>query len=142
MRKTSKSTEQKYFNALIELKNGIENNENFKITEFLREKNLSNGLSRSLQSLGIIKNLSYGKHSRFQWNEKIPVTMILTKRVMKECNDIHKETLSKSKNNASNLEAQKIETVKTKTVRRRKKIQEVESVKQIGIIRKFFRWLY
>jgi len=85
MRQEKQITETKYFNALKEAKNDIELN-TFDVRLWKLKFKLASVTNVTLKNLGIIKNLGTKRYPSFEWNSKIPVTMLLAKKVILENN--------------------------------------------------------
>ena len=153
MRQEKQITETKYFNALKSAKNDIELN-NFIPTNWESNFKLSARTMATLRNLGIIKNLGTRRNSHYEWNNKIPVTMLLAKKVISENNNrqnayIENRILNKLqepivKTIAKRTPKQILPLVdKTKIDRFTKQIAKpIQVTNQVGLIRRFFRWIY
>ena len=146
MKGTRKETEDKYFRLFIDLKSEIQVNKLFVLTRFLEKNRVSTRVATSLIRLGVIKIHGRGYDKTYEWNDKIPVTMVLVKKIIKDCN-----TMQKSygiKNNTKTIKKTTLPKVdKNKIERFNKVVKQEPTIKavptqQIGLIRKFLRWIY
>jgi len=151
MRQKNPITETKYFNALKEAKIAIELN-NFSPTNWESNFKLSARTSSTLKKLGIIKNLGTNRYPSFEWNNKIPVTMLLAKKVISENNNSQNIYLE---NRILNKLQEPITIAKPIVKRASKQILPiVDKTKidrftnqepkhnQVGLIRRFLKWIY
>ena len=139
MNKIRKTTQEKYYNVLVKLNKEIENNPNFRLTRFLYANKVPSRLGTSVQRLGIVKGYGHGQGKAYEWNDKIPVTMLLAKRVITECNKIQQVEQRGRKPNPKKHTLPKVDKEK---IERFNKVVKTEPKQQIGLIRKFLRWVY
>ena len=134
----------------------------------------SNRTITTLKKLGIIKNLNNSRSNpSYEWNKKIPVTMMLAKKVILENRKLQNKYTENMKSNKSKKPLVKKgnlgwSTKSTKPTDKRKltqseileaydslksitkpivkqvvkPIQVAKKVSDVGLIRKFLRWIY
>lgn len=74
-------TIEKYYNALLELRNVLKYTNRISLDEFSVKNNLSKSLSKVLQKGGIIKCLKRGKYSEWEWTTIEPTTHMAVKTI-------------------------------------------------------------
>ena len=136
MRQNNQITANKYFNALKAAKNDVDSNV-FNAKEWEINFKLSARTMTTLRNLGIIKNLGTRNSPSYEWNNKIPVTLLLAKKVILENNKRQNEYLE---NRILNIPQKPMVKFNTKQVA--KPIQVAKKVSDVGLIRKFLRWIY
>jgi len=143
MKTIRKTTEEKYHQVLIKLKQEIEINPSFRLTRFLYANKMPSRFGTAVQSLGVVKGYGGGYGKVYEWNDKIPVTILLTRRVIKECNKI--QQVNQRGREVKKITLPKVDKTRiekfNKVVKQEPTIKEVPT-QQIGLIRKFFRWIY
>lgn len=131
---------KKYFEALKVAKSEIESND-FTLKQWESRFKICDRTMTTLKNLGVVKNLSYGKSTIYEWNNKIPVSILLAKKVILE----NRRLQSGYKKNMT-LNKSKKQVVKpiTKPIAKQvvKPIQVAKKVSDVGLIRKFLRWIY
>jgi hypothetical protein len=137
MRVMNQDRVKKYFNALQVAKNRIELN-NFSPTNWESEFKLSHRTRGTLGNLGIVKNLGSNKVPFYEWNSKIPVTMLLAKKVLLENNKI--QTIY-FKNFKSNIPQKPIAKPIVKQLPKQI-AKPIQVTNQVGLIRRFLKWIY
>ena len=131
---------KKYFEALKVAKSEIESND-FTLKQWESRFKICDRTMTTLKNLGVVKNLSYGKSTIYEWNNKIPVSILLAKKVILENRRLQSGykknmTLNKSKK-------QVVKPITKPTVKQVvKPIQVAKKVSDVGLIRKFLRWIY
>jgi hypothetical protein len=140
-KKPQKATTLKWFNALNEIKNELNNNNHATFQEFLSKHNIS-ALWRTFL---LSNNILYKENGFYKWNEKIPVSY---KLIEKFRNFVHKENYIKYNKETPNLfnmpqsplpKPPKIRKTRTTKV----DVQVKDKPKsELGVIRKFFKWLW
>ena len=172
-RVVSQRMTKKYFDALKVAKAEIESNV-FVQVDWLTRFKLSHRTKTTLKNLGIVKNLSDNRKSPiYEWNNRIPVTMLLAKKIILENHIIQYGHIEKSTSNKSQKPLVKKgnlgwSTKSTKPTDKRKltqseileaydslkpitrpKVKQVleytqvaKKVSDVGLIRKFLRWIY
>ncbi len=155
MRVMNQDRVKKYFNALQSAKNDIEQNTFVSNSWFLKFK-IAGTTMGTLKNLGIVKNLGGHKVPFYEWNSKIPVTMLLAKKVILENNKQHiayKDRKSNYKDAKSNTPQKpvakpivkralkQILPIVDKTKIDRFTNQEPKH-NQVGLIRRFLKWIY
>ena len=145
-----KNTVKKYFNALQALKVQFENGTLNSIRDFEKEFKISNRTYRTLIKLNIIIKIESGMEFYYKWNDKIPVTMLLAQKVLStnnEVNSIYRKGNAtekvKSKPNKQNVRGgARIGTGRPKTKSNPMQYQAPKKVSDVGLIRRFLRWIY
>jgi len=148
MKQIKQELVKKYFNALQSAKNDIELNI-FVASSWESKFKISNLTRTTLKNLGVYKNLGSSKVPFYEWNSKIPVTMLLAKKVILENN---KKQIA-YKYRKSNIPQKPI--AKPIVKRAPKQILPiVDKTKidrftnrtpkpnQVGLIRRFLKWIY
>lgn len=74
-------TIEKYFNALVELRNVLKYTNRISLDEFSVKNNLSKNLSKVLQKGGIIKCLKRGRFSEWEWTTIEPTNHMAVKTI-------------------------------------------------------------
>jgi hypothetical protein len=143
-------TVKKYFNALTVLKHQFDEGSLNSIREFEKEFRISNRTYRTLVELNIISKNGSGHETYYSWNDKIPVTMLLAKKVLTKNNEIN--SYYKDRNKSKKIEASqtlvkkkggaRIGAGRPKAIVSKLVKKEVTNTKQVGLIRKFLRWIY
>ena len=131
---------KKYFEALKVAKSEIESND-FTLKQWESRFKICDRTMTTLKNLGVVKNLSYGKSTIYEWNNKIPVSILLAKKVILENRRLQSGykknmTLNKSK---KPVVKPIIKPIVKQVV---KPIQVTKKVSDVGLIRKFLRWIY
>ena len=165
---------KKYFDALKVAKAEMESNV-FIRRQWEAKFKLSHRAMTTLKDLGIVKNLNprNRKNASYEWNNKIPVSMLLVKKLILEGRRLQNEyientTLNKSQKplvkkgnlgwstkstkptdkrkltQSEILEAyDSLKSITKPTVKQAvKPIQVAKKVSDVGLIRKFLRWIY
>lgn len=138
-----KETITKYFNALVKLKKEIEEGRLNSMREFQKELQLSCRTSKTLIDYNVIIKHGSTKYTYYTWNDKIPVTMLLAKKVLITNNKVKNSYLNNKpstlvkKKGGARIGAGRPKAIVTKLVKK-----EVTNTKQVGLIRKFLRWIY
>ena len=129
-RANSKETTKKWIKSLNEIKQELSENNHERITKIIQSKSISHSWHGFLSSNNIIYKNEFGF---YKWNDKIPVTAKLTDKYR-----IYADEYS------LRLKQQPTLFDKTKTNKRRKVNVEFKDKpkEQIGLIRKFLRWIY
>ena len=92
----------------------------------------------SLKNLGIVNNLNGStRKPSYEWNNRIPITMLLAKKVLLENAKIQAIYIKNTELNKS-----KKRVVKPIVKQIVKPIQVTKKVSDVGLIRKFLRWIY
>jgi hypothetical protein len=127
---------KKYFNALNELKCLIESGKAVSIDAFERDWCLSSRTNKSLKTLGVIKIISGGGRTprTYSWNDRIPVTVLLAKKVIKQNRVYQYGDMSNSRAKATTKSPVKRSTPN--------QYQTYNKVNDVGLIRRFLRWIY
>jgi hypothetical protein len=136
MKTTSKKTIEKYEAALHLLKQAIQNGdiENGKnsVTNIVLTHKLGKSTSTALKKLGIIS----GYRHNVLWNDKIPVTFMLAKKVALTSNELNSK--------GSKVRVTKMRTKQKEAVRiSNKDVSYTHNYRpKVGLIRRFLRWIY
>ena len=152
---TMKSTKQdyetqgiKYYNFLLDLKHELDNKKNVNITNFCRLHTVS-----GLFSPFLIKNNVIFKDTNedYIWNNKIPVSSALILKFRSYVSQKNKILRSKKNNKIYNTDSKVVKN-KPKLIKQRTKVHNIgkEETKviysvqkqEIGLIRKFLKWIY
>ena len=138
----------KYYNFLFNLKTELENKENVSIYNFCRLHSVSGAFLPFLRKNKVIFKDTNGNYN---WNEKIPVTNLLVQKFRSYICEKNKMERSKINNKIYNADS-KIVKDKTKLIKQRSKVHNIgnEDTKviysvqkqEIGLIRKFLKWIY
>ena len=132
---------KKYFDALKVAKAEIESNV-FITKQWESKFKISDRTISTLKDLGIVKCLSNNWRSpNYEWNNKIPVSVLLAKKVILENRRLQAKSREKMKLNKSKKPLIK-SVVKPITKQVVKPIQVAKKVSDVGLIRKFLRWIY
>jgi hypothetical protein len=140
-KKPQKATTLKWFNALNEIKNELDNNNHVTFQEFISKHNIS-ALWRTFL---LSNNILYKENGFYKWNDKIPVSY---KLIEKFRNFVHKENYIKYNKETPNLfdmpQTPLPKPPKTRKTRTPKvEVQVKDNTKSdLGVIRKFFKWLW
>ena len=140
-KKPQKATTLKWFNALNEIKNELNNNNHVTFQEFLSKHNIS-ALWRTFL---LNNNILYKENGFYKWNEKIPVSY---KLIEKFRNFVHKENYIKYNKETPNLfnmpsSAKPPQPKIRKTRTPKVEVQVKDKPKsELGLIRSFFKWLW
>ena len=170
----SEKMAKKYFDALKVAKVEMESNV-FIRRQWQSKFKLNHRAMTTLQNLGIVKNLNprNRKNASYEWNNKIPVSMLLVKKLILEDRRLQTEyienlTLNKSQKPLVKKGNLGWSTKSTKPTDKRKltqseileaydslkpitrpKVKQVleytqvaKKVSDVGLIRKFLRWIY
>jgi hypothetical protein len=136
---------KKYFDALKVAKAEIESNV-FVQVEWLTKFKLSHRTKTTLKDLGIVKNLSDNrKRPIYEWNNRIPVTMLLAKKIILENHTTQYGHIKNTELNKLNKPVVKKivkQSSRPTTKQIVKPIQVTKKVSDVGLIRKFLRWIY
>jgi hypothetical protein len=141
---TSKETEIKYINFLHKLKEDIETLNISSLSECTRNKKVSNIWVTFLKSKKIIYKDEFGY---YQWNQKVPVSIKLVKSfrefmAIKNANCIKRRKYKELKlepKKTIEIDFKKVIKAEPKIVR---EIIKNTEAKQVGLIRKFLKWIY
>lgn len=144
-REISKYQIEKYFNALKYLKEKLDNNEKYNLSNWVSDFGLRAKSVQTVQNLSIIKNIGKlkGPNVRYVWNDRIPVSIKLARTLIIEMRKEHNEYIRHWR------ETGKVEMIKP-TVKKVSKqinipIKEMSTTvknNEIGLIRKFWKWIY
>ena len=136
-RVVSERMTKKYFDALKVAKNEIESDV-FITKQWESRFKISHRTMTTLKNLGIINNLSGStRKPSYEWNNRIPITMLLAKKVLLENAKIQAIYIKNTELNKS-----KKRVVKPIAKQIVKPIQVTKKVSDVGLIRKFLRWIY
>lgn len=144
----TKITEKKYYNALVILRNEIDSETLDSMSMWVEREELGQRTPQSLKRLGVVVKSGGLRFPIYVWNEKIPVTLTLVRKIM-------------AKNNEINNSWRKPQVGMKKTVQPRKKTVQPREItvqpreqqrvivreshpyqKKVGLIRQFLRWIY
>ena len=129
------NTVKKYFNALKYLKSQFDDGSLNSIRDFEKKFKISNRTYRTLLKLNVITKHDTFEGGFYQWNNKIPVTMLLAQKVVTTNNEVN--VLYKDKN-----QKQKTKAIFSSQKPVPIKIEPPKKVHDVGLIRRFFRWIY
>lgn len=135
--KTNGLTIAKYYDFLQIVKLRIDKKENIYTQQISKEFNVSASILCVLKEMGIIKPLGYNV---YEWNNKIPLTITLVKKIIQTINE--KAKVSRNKTGMAQTPLPKPPRNKK---RRTPKVEVHINDKQkneLGVIRKFFKWLW
>jgi hypothetical protein len=142
------STQEKYYNFLVDLKNEIEteNKKTINVINYCYKHNVTTNFSSFLKKNNVIFKDTNGYYN---WNEKIPVSSALITKFKNYVAKINKQNRLKQVNYLSNIKVVKDEP---KLIKQRSKMNNIgkEETKviysvqkqEIGLIRKFLKWIY
>ena len=136
MNKTSQERIKKYFNALQSAKNDIELN-TFDVRSWESKFKICHMTRTTLRNLGVYKNLGSTKSPFYEWNSKIPVTMLLAKKVILENNKQRRAY----KDTKSNIPQKPIAKPIVKQLPKQI-VKPIQDTNQVGLIRRFLKWIY
>jgi hypothetical protein len=149
MRYNKEKTTLHYFNSIINIKEEITNNDIKNIYSLIAKHKINRYWTTFLKS----KNIIYYEGDFLKWNEKIPVTLKLITEFRKYNSILSKQQKQQRQQRQETqqeinfIERQEMKSIQTppppKT--RKRKTTVVFSDKpepQVGLIRKFLRWLY
>lgn len=130
MRKMNKNIQEKWVSGLLAIKQELETKEINSLTKLFRIYKLYHNWRTWL----LKNNVIIRKENRYYWNEKIPVSIkLINKYRLDEKNKIKKTKVNFKTNNNS---IKKVASPKIKN----KPIQTNKD--EVGIIRKFLKWLW
>jgi hypothetical protein len=129
------NTVKKYFNALKYLKSQFDDGSLNSIRDFEKKFKISNRTYRTLLKLNVITKHDSFEGSFYQWNNKIPVTMLLAQKVVTTNNEVNALYMNKKPK-------QKNKAIFSNQISTPIKIESPKKVSDVGLIRRFFRWIY
>jgi hypothetical protein len=131
----------KYYNFFLDLKCELDNKENVSITNFIKKHKVSAQIGTFLIKNNVIFKDTNGYYN---WNEKIPVTNLLIKKF--------RAFVFSSRKKITSLNNSKDVKYEPKLIKQRSKMNNIgkEETKviyslqkqEIGLIRKFLKWIY
>ena len=142
------STQEKYYNFLIDLKNEMEtkNKKTLNVINYCFEHNVTTLFISFLKNNNVIFKNTNGYYN---WNEKIPVSSALVSKFRNYVREKNKQRTLKQVNYLSNIKVVKDEP---KLIKQRTKVyntgkEETKVIysvqkQEIGLIRKFLKWIY
>lgn len=143
-REGTKQTTIRYINFLHHLKEKLETSNISSLTECTRNKKVSNIWVTFLKLKKIIYKNELGY---YQWNQKVPVSIKLVKSFREFMSIKNADCIKRRKHRELKLEPKKPIKIDSKKVIKvepkivRETIKNTET-KQIGLIRKFLKWIY
>jgi len=149
MKTKNQDTNVKYYNFLVALKKKIDNQEIVLTDVLCEEHRVSKQLPSQLKKLNVL----HGRCNSLKWNEKIPPSLTLAKKIRKNINEHHavlRQSQKKRYNVAvsdncktlfdmPHIPVQK-PSIKSKPKVKVKVLNNPKS--ELGIIRKFLKWLW
>ena len=129
MRTRSKKTTLKWIERLNEIKQELTDNNHNRVTKIIKSKSISNSWHGFLSNNNIIYRNEFGY---YKWNDKIPITYKLIEKYRAYVDEY-------SLNLKQPTLFDKPKTSKTRNVLFEFKDKPKE---QIGLIRRFWRWIY
>lgn len=137
MRYNKQKTTLNYFNSIINIKEEITNNNIKNIYPLIVKHKINRYWATFLKS----KNIIYYNGDFLKWNEKIPVTLKLITEFRKYNSILSKQQKQKRQQRPEMKSIQIPPEIK----RRRRTpsvVVEQTTQPQVGLIRRFLRWLY
>lgn len=131
-----KATSNRWLVFVNELKNEIDNNKVTSLTYYTRMHNISNQWGAFLKTNNVV---FINEKGYYQWNDKIPVSKKLIDSFRKYQMEKNMKYYPERYPKMFKVDPKKVINVKPKIVR--EKVKNTET-KQIGLIRKFLKWIY
>lgn len=133
--KVKPETIKKQFDDLVYLKDKLDTYENYPLQYWKQERGVSSTTLLTVKKLGIVNNVGGNiRNARWAWNDKIPVTTKLATTVISETR--------KAQNDYKISSAKKDKIVVPAKVELKQRDNEDAEQTNVGIIRRFFRWIY
>ena len=140
IRLTHRETAKNWLNALHELKYLIDNNKVSKIHGYLTDKSISRSWNTFLQTNKII----YKENGFYKWNDKIPVSHKLINKFREYVIEKNRK-YNKQQPNLFNMPQTPLpkppKVIKTRTPKVEVHVNN-NPKSELGVIRKFFKWLW
>ena len=136
VRLTKDETTKKWIKVLSNLKKELDSTKRDTIRDLLMAQNVTHFWQTFLREHNVIL---VGEDGYWKWNEKIPVSVKLIEKFRE------RQKYQNMKNSKSEKTIKKFNNIKQpiKTIKETKVIiDRVNEVEKIGLIRKFWRWLY
>jgi hypothetical protein len=136
LRLSKEETTKKWIKVLSGLKKELDSTKRDTIRDLLKAQNVTHYWQTFLREHNVIL---IGEDGYWKWNEKIPVSVKLVDKFREKQ---HYENMRHSK---SEKTIKKFNNMKqpTKPIEKTKIIiDKVDKIERIGLIRKFWRWLY
>ena len=136
LRLSKEETTKKWIKVLSGLKKELDSTKRDTIRDLLKAQNVTHYWQTFLREHNVIL---IGEDGYWKWNEKIPVSVKLVDKFREKQ---HYENMRYSK---SEKTIKKFNNIKqpTKPIEKTKIIiDRVDKIERIGLIRKFWRWLY
>ena len=99
MRIKNEDTNAKYYNFLVVLKEKLDNGEIVSTNTLSEQYRISKHLCSELKKLNVLQ----GRGWTLKWNEKIPPSMVLVKKIRKNLSEYHTARIRKNKQNNKTL---------------------------------------
>ncbi len=100
MKIRSKATYNKYYNFLLELKSRIDDKREYIVlADICKEYSVGTQITTILINSGVVHKI---EHGQYEWNKKIPVSMILVKKMIEKHNQKYKEQRENNKDRLIN----------------------------------------
>ena len=138
----------KYYNFLLNLKYELDNKKNVSVYNFCRLHSVSGTFSTFLKNNNVVFKDANGYYI---WNNKIPVTKLLIQKFRSYVSQQRRIERSKVNNKIYNADL-KVVKDEPKLIKQRSKVHNIgkEETKviysvqkqEIGLIRKFLKWIY
>jgi hypothetical protein len=132
-------TKVKYLTFLEDLKYQLDNNNNTGLRIFLLKHKVTNSWSAFLNKNGIVYKNSFGY---YEWNDKIPPSIKIVNKFMEystEYNSTYNIEMKQKHINKNRIDSKKVIKVEPKLIRENHKNTNTQ---EIGLIRKFLKWIY
>ena len=133
---SSKQTSIKWINFLNDLKQEIDTNNVYSITAYCRKHNVSNKWVSFLKQNDII---FFHDNYTYEWNDKIPVSKKLIDSYRIFQSKINMKHFPERYKNAKLIKPKKVIKAEPKILR---EIIKNTNTQEIGLIRKFLKWIY
>lgn len=138
MRISNQNTKAKYYNYLVVLKEKIDKGEDVKLNSLSTQYNVTKAIPSILRTLNVLS----GKYSTLKWNQKIPPSMALVNKIQEY---ISEDSKKYKKQELFNIERTQIakqkKVIKTQLPRVQVEVFD-KSKSELGVIRKFLKWLW
>lgn len=146
-------TRNKYLKVCYDIKNKCDNKIEFNLKNISEENRISHSLTTYLKKQNIVSKNYYGL---YEWNEKIPVTNKLITSFLNYVHESNSQLKIKRQikqsptlfNSPSYIKDAIKGTVtivpegKEKEFIEKNKFEQPQKFKEIGLIRKFWKWIY
>ena len=129
-------TSNKWVSFLNELKNELENNSISALTSHIRKHKVSNSWATFLKTNNSVYMNASG---HFKWNNQIVISRNLIDAFREYQAEVNEKYYADEYIKTTKVDPSKVIKVKPKMVRKNFKNTET---KQIGLIRKFLKWIY